>query len=353
MASILDVLGRAVPLMPAVLVVAVALAAVRLSRRIFTRRLEASSRGEFRVQIINLLISLTAMVMLLVVLPVDGQLRGQLLGLFGIVLSAAIALSSTTFIGNVMAGLMLKAVRNFHTGDFVRVGDQFGRVTTRGILSTEIQTEDRDLVTVPNLHLVTTPVRVVRASGTLISAEVSLAYDITHTRVEQLLEQAAADVDLAEPFVLVMALGDFSVTYRVAGLLTEVKHLLTARSMLRRAMLDRLHGDGVEIVSPTFMNQRVQPLASRVVAPPSAQFVPDHDEPRMEDLAFDKADEAESLEQLLDTHSRLRKAIAELADADDHGDPALLAQRQDILTRRLARIETAIAQQQEKADQDD
>ena len=46
------------------------------------------------------------------------------------------------FIGNVMAGLMLRAVRNFRTGDFVRVEKHFGRVTERGLLHTEIQTED-------------------------------------------------------------------------------------------------------------------------------------------------------------------------------------------------------------------
>ena len=265
---------------------------------------------------------------------------------------AAIAFSSTTFVGNVMAGLMLKAVRSFRSGDFVRVQDQFGRVSQRGLLSTEIQTEDRDLVTLPNLLLVTNPVKVVRASGTIVSAAVSLGYDVAHDRVDTLLRAAAEDAGLDDPFVLVMELGDFSVVYRVAGLLQEVKQLLTARSRLRRAMLDRLHGDGVEIVSPSFMNQRVLQPDVPIIAR-SAPASKTADDSTVEDLAFDKAEEAESLEQLQALHTRTREAIAALADPPANADPAELTRRQEILTRRLGRVETAIAQRLEKAEDAD
>ena len=44
----------------------------------------------------------------------------------------------------------------------------FGRVTERGLFHTEIQTEDRDLVTLPNLYLVTNPVKVVRTFLTVL-----------------------------------------------------------------------------------------------------------------------------------------------------------------------------------------
>ena len=47
--------------------------------------------------------------------------------------------------------------------------------------------------------------------------------------------------ELKDPFVQVLDLGDFSVTYRVAGLLEDTKRLLTFRSRLRVAMLDCLH----------------------------------------------------------------------------------------------------------------
>ncbi len=347
MTELLQTLARALPLLPTVLVVILALLASRLVRRVLAPRPESPGRGEFRRQIAQLLILLVATVTVLIVLPVDAELRGQLLSLFGIMFSAAVAFSSTTLLGNIMAGLMLKAVRNFHAGDFLQVGDQFGRVTERGLLSTEIQTEDRDLVTLPNLHLVANPVRVVRSSGTLVSARVSLGYDVDHQEVEDLLRQAADDAGLTDPFVLIRDLGDFSVTYQATGLLSEVKQLLTARSRLRRAMLDRLHGAGVEIVSPGFMNQR--PLDPQVPVIPRPRVMTEPDAvpadagPTVEDVAFDKAEDAANIEQLLGLHERTREAIARVAEEGPGDDPAGAARRQEELARRLARIEKAIA----------
>jgi len=50
-----------------------------------------------------------------------------------------------------------------------------------------------------------------------------------------------------------------SVSYRVAGFLKEVKKLVTTNSLLNGEVMDQLHADDVEIVSPTFMNTRPLP----------------------------------------------------------------------------------------------
>lgn len=92
------------------------------------------------------------MVLVIIALPVASELRGQLLSLFGLAITALLTLSGTTFVSNAMAGLMLRSLANFRAGDFLRVEGHFGRVTERGLLHTEIQTEDRDLVTLPNLY---------------------------------------------------------------------------------------------------------------------------------------------------------------------------------------------------------
>ena len=115
-----------------------------------------------------------------------------------------------------------------------------------------IQNEFRDLVTIPNLYLTTHPVTTTRSSGTIVSATVSLGYDVSRTKIEELLLVAAGNTGLQDPFVQILDLGDFSVTYRISGLLTNVKRLLSARTRLRAAMLTALHEAGVEIVSPTF-----------------------------------------------------------------------------------------------------
>lgn len=264
---------------------------------------------QFRFQLIMLGLTLAGVLAVIFALPVSDNLKGDLLGLLGIVLSASIALASTTFIGNMMAGIMLRAIRNARPGDFITVGDVTGRVTEMGLLRTEVQTEDRDLVTLPNLVLVTQPVKVVRASGTIVSAEVSLGYDVDRVRVSDLLRAAAERAELKESFVHIRNLGDFAVTYRIAGLLEDVTSLITARSRLREAMLDTLHAGGVEIVSPAFMNQRVLDPARSFV--PRQVAVPDNgSQVEAEEVAFDKADEAASIEQLKAAIDKIDEALA-------------------------------------------
>ncbi|MCI5142683.1 MAG: mechanosensitive ion channel family protein, partial [Candidatus Electrothrix sp. ATG1] len=191
---------------------------------------------------------------------------GHLVTLVGILLSAAITLSSTTFISNFMAGIMLSKVASFRTGDFLSVGEHFGKVSKIGLLHTKIQTEESDLTTLPNLFLTTHPCKVVRKQKTLVSATVSLGYDVPHSEVKAVLVKAAAEVPLQNPFVHTCKLGDFSVEYRVAGILENVNHLLTTRSKLHENMLDALHGAGIEIVSPSFMNTRALPAQEQVLS---------------------------------------------------------------------------------------
>ena len=246
-------------------------------------------------QVAMLVTTLVALFLLVILLPINEGLRGQILSLLGILLSATIALSATTFLGNALAGILLRSVRSFRTGDFIYIQDQFGRVSGRGLFHIEIQTEDSNLVTLPNLYVTNNPVKVTRESGTIISAEVSLGYDVSHSQVETLLSQAATDAGLQDPFVYILQLGDFSVLYRANGMLTEVKQLLSARSRLNGAILDSLHQAGVEIVSPNFMNTRDvsgQTFASQ----PLVKQPPPLESKEPEEIIFDKAEQAATLE---------------------------------------------------------
>jgi small-conductance mechanosensitive channel len=266
-------------------------------------------------QLASIAVIALAIVALILALPLDSNTTGQLLSLFGLVVTAVIALSSTTFVSNAMAGLMLRSVGGFHPGDFIRVGEQFGRVTEKGLLHTEIQSEDRDLVTLPNLFIMTQPVRVVRSSGTLVSADVSLGYDVHRHRIRDLLKQAATEAQLADPFVQITALGDFSVTYRVYGFLEDVGNLVTKRTELRGKMLDALHGDGIEIVSPNYMNQR-QLAAGRQVIPPPPPAEADEDT-HAEELMFDKAELAARISHLRAKRDELQAELASLEVEDE------------------------------------
>ncbi|MHC4127753.1 MAG: mechanosensitive ion channel family protein [Planctomycetota bacterium] len=313
------------------------------------RRHQRGSDSRIPGQVILLLLTGVCVVLIVLALPVGDTSRGQLLALLGVGLTAVIALSSTTFVANAMAGLMLRAVKSFRPGDFIRVGEQFGRVTERGLFHTEIQTEDRDLTTLPNLYLVSNPVGVVRASGTIVSAKLSLGYDVGRATLEPLLQEAARKAELQDPFVQVTQLGDFSVTYRVAGFLPEVKHLLTARSTLRKRIMDTLHAAGIEIVSPTFMNQRqlkpetvVIPVGAEAAPPPAG--TPEPEAP--EALIFDKAEQAEEIEHLRAEQDQIAAEMKELESQLGDADEALRAQLQreiDCLRDRAETIATRLS----------
>lgn len=283
--------------LPLALTLAVTALVLALTHTLFRRHeRRRAGRGAVFRHAAMLLVTGLGVVAMVLALPLGDALRGQLLSLLGIAFTAVVAFSSTSFVANAMAGLMLRAVGNFRTGDWISVGNQFGRITERGLFHTEIQTEDRDLATLPNLYLATNPMKVVRESGTIVSAEVSLGYDVDRRQVQSLLAQAARSSELEDPFVHVVLLGDFSVTYRAAGFLAEVKHLLSARSKLRECILDELHGAGIEIVSPHFMNQR-QLAEGRRVLPPARPVVAAGTSGEAEEIIFDKADEKASEEE--------------------------------------------------------
>ena len=319
----------------------------------FLQRNAAKVPGrQFRNQLIMTGAGFSGLLIVILGLPIDTTMRGQLLSLIGIIISAGIALSSSTILGNAMAGIMLKTLRNFQSGDFIEVGDYLGRVTERGLFHTEIQTADRDLVTMPNMFLATTPVTVVRSSGTIVSATVSLGYDIPHTRIEELLLNAATGIELKDAFVQVLDLGDFSVNYRVAGLLEESKKLLRYRSRLRAAILDALHVGGVEIVSPNFQNLRdYDPQKSFIPAPVLAKKDQPVDAAPV-DVVFDKAEEAESMSAMSveqsELEAKLKEARQAVKDAKEDGEKENAEKHVALLEGKLEELAKIVAEAHEK-----
>ena len=253
---------------------------------------------KFAKQLIQFVILSIGLIFVVFSLPIAAQYKESILSLLGIIAGAAVALSSTTFIANAMSGIMLRIIKPFRAGDYIESETIFGRVTDVHILHTEVQSIDRDLVTFPNLKLVSNPLKTIRTSGTIISTCVSLGYDVPRRKIEKSLLLAAEKIGLENPFVHVLELGDFSVTYKVGGLLKNIESLITTRSDFKKAVLDSLHEAGVEIVSPNFMNQRILKEGTVFIPPkePLKVEVPQKPpEKKPEEIIFDKAIEAEIL----------------------------------------------------------
>ena len=302
-----------------------------------TRRPERREELSVRRQLLHVAIVVVAVVAVVLVLPIESELKGALIGVIGITLAAIIGLSATSMVGNVLAGLMLRSVRNFKPGDFLSVEGHFGRVTYRRLMETEIQTEDRDLTTLPNQFLVTHPVKVIRASGTVVSTTVSIGYDVHRLTLEPLFKEAAVLAGLTDAFVQVYDLGDHSVTYRVAGFLDEVRQLLTVRSALRAAIFDRLSAAGIEIASPMLVGRRPirsdEPLIA--AAPPRRWTSPSTDPA---ERIFDKAEAAATVAERDRIRQLLDELEAERAECDDDDDLARLDLEIATTRARLAEL---------------
>ena len=256
-------------------------------------------------------LTLIGMVVIVLAIPVESDTRNQIIGLIGLVISAVFVFSSGNIFANLMAGILLRVTSPFRVGDFIQVNEHFGRVAERGLFDTEVQSESREVIVIPNTFLVTHPVATVRNSGAIVSTSLSLGYDLNHNLIRPLLLEAATTSGLKEPFVHIQALGDFSITYRISGVLTEAKELIAARSNLRIAVLDILHREHIEIVPS---GQRQLDAAEKALLRSARQREKQKawvDNTVAEEIVFDKAEQAE---QFSTEKSQLHGGIAALEE---------------------------------------
>jgi small conductance mechanosensitive channel len=335
-------------IMPLLITLSTVVIALILAHKILLNEQTLTKDNQLSRKLILLLLYVLSFLGVSLALPVADSTRNQVIGLFGIVLSGVIAFSSTSIVGNIMAGIVLRFTKPFKTGDFIRVDQYFGRVTEKGLFDTEIQTEQRELVAFTNSFLTSNPITVTRTSGTILSANLSIGYDHHHDKITQLLITAANNCQLEEPFVQIIELGNYSISYRVSGLLTEVKSMISSRSRLYANILDTLHQAQVEIMSPNFMNTRniadAPPAIPKATETPSERM-PKHaasnSESTPEDMIFDKAEEAEQKERSSMELSEDIKALNEqLKDAKD--------EQKDRLELQIARKKEQLRAMKEK-----
>ncbi|MCK9342658.1 MAG: mechanosensitive ion channel family protein [Massilibacteroides sp.] len=254
--------------------------------------------------------------------PIDKTLKGQILSFLAIVVSAGIALSSTTVLGNLIAGIMNNSMNRFRNGDLIKIGDLQGRVTKKSIFHTEIQLEDSNFITIPNLYIATNPVKLTRKTDTVISTSVSLGYDIPRIIIEESLKEAAILTGLTDPYVYITNLGDYSVLYKIHGFLEDSSKYFSTISILNGNVMDMLHKKRIEIVSPSFMNQI---NANDKIFIPKEMVEKDlkNNQRIPEDLIFDEAIKSENIEkkkdklkELTEQQKILRKKQKELKEKD-------------------------------------
>jgi small-conductance mechanosensitive channel len=277
-------------------VIIVLLILIGINNWFFKRIHSINTNAHFAKNAISFFLILTGVLIFVLALPIEPGLKGQILTFLGIIISAGIALSSTTILGNLIAGIMNNSMKRFKNGDLIKIGEFQGRVIKKSIFHTEIQLEDSNFITIPNLYIANNPVKLTRQTNTVISTSVSLGYDIPRTRIQKALIDAALAAGLKNPYVYINQLGDFSVVYEIHGFLDDSGKFFSTRSLLNSEVMDKLHENGIEIPSPSFMNQRR--IDDRVFIPDmniKEKTVETPENP--EQLVFDEAIKSEKTEQ--------------------------------------------------------
>lgn len=179
---------------------------------------------------------------------------------FGVLIS----LGSTSFIANIVAGVVLTYTRGFRVGDRVRIADTQGDVVEKGLLVTRVRTIKNVDVTIPNSLVMNSHMinysSVSRDRHLILNTTVTLSYDLPWRMVHETLVKAALATPgilaTPRPFVFQTALNDYHVSYQLNASTDDPNDMDTIYSELHGRIQDACNAAGFEILSPGYTSVR-------------------------------------------------------------------------------------------------
>jgi small-conductance mechanosensitive channel len=180
------------------------------------------------------------------------------------------SLGSSSTISNVMAGYTMTYRRAFRLGDRVKIGDTVGDVTEMRLQVTHLKTIKNEEVVIPNSKILDSEVvnysSLARTRGLILHSTVGIGYETPWRQVEAMLLLAAERTPNIKrdpvPFVRVLALGDFAVTYEINVYCDDAQAIGWIYPALHRNILDVFNEYGVQIMTPAYEGD---PEAPKVV----------------------------------------------------------------------------------------
>ena len=178
----------------------------------------------------------------------------------GIFIGVLFSLGSTSAVANVVAGVILIYARGFRVGDWVKIGDNLGEVTSQTMLATHMKTIKNEEIIIPNSVVlgsyVTNYSMLAQQQGLILHTSVTIGYDAPWRKVHELLIEAALKTKyiLREPapFVLQTALQDSYVQYEINAYTDAPLEMVNIYSELHSNIQDCFYAAGVEIMSPIY-----------------------------------------------------------------------------------------------------
>ncbi len=204
--------------------------------------------------------------------------------LFGLMVS----MGASGLVGQAANGLILMFTRTYRPGEFVRIGEHEGTITSMGTFTTQIRTGLGEELTLPNSMVMGTVIRnysrTVQGRGFVIDSPVTIGYDAPWRQVHAMLIEAANRTDgilqTPAPRVFQTALSDFYAEYRLVcqALPSEPRPRAEVLSALHGNIQDVFNENGVQIMSPHYVTD---PETAKIVprehwhAPPAMPPVTD------------------------------------------------------------------------------
>lgn len=204
-------------LLPALLIAAVGVIAIRLLMKLLSAALEKTKLEK----VAHGLIKSVAQVILYLLLGliVASSLGIDVTGIVALasVLTLAVSLSVQSALTNLIGGFTLLHTKPFKVGDFVEIAGQSGTVTGIGLTYTKLATADNKTVSIPNSAVVAAEIVNYTAAGTRrVQVNVSAAYSCPVEQVLEALQEAAkvpTALDSPAPVAAVSQYGESAIGY--------------------------------------------------------------------------------------------------------------------------------------------
>ena len=194
-------------------------------------------------------------------------------------LSVGIGFGLQAITQNFVSGLILLAERPVKLGDRVRIGDQVGDIRRISVRATEIQTDDKSTLIVPNSELITKSVQNLTMDGALgrISIAFSVPLNTDIAKLKQVLlgiyTSHEAVLETPAPSMYVDSINGSVVNITSFGHVSSPRNVYGTRSDLLFELLRQTAAEGIALVSATDIHL-VRDPADPVPAPSAAPIVP-------------------------------------------------------------------------------
>ena len=279
--------GEVMDAVPDLMVLAVIVLVARMFAQVLGRVLSAVEKGELQTRVLDpvtaattrhLLVFLTWVVAIVVAYPyIPGSQTPAFKGIT-VFAGLVISLGSSSLFNQVASGLLLIYSRTFRVGDYVKVGEVEGTVTSVGLCLTRIRTIKNEEVHLANNLLLgaatTNYSKLARADGLYLPAKITIGYNTPWRQVHAMLLEAARRTRgllwQPEPYILQTSLSDFYVEYELNVRLENPERRAWVQSELHSHIQDVFNEHGVQIMSPHYLGDPPHPH----IVPKSDWYLP-------------------------------------------------------------------------------